>query len=440
MAHGRGRHREIALPLTPSLETAPAAASLARRSKVWRWRVYAATWLSYFGFYFCRKPFSIVKSDLGKALHFDTGTLGDLSAGFSVAYMAGQFLSGWIGPRFGPRAMLLCGMGVSIAASVGLGGAHLLFVFAFLLVVNGIAQATGWPNNVATMASWTPKGERGTVMGVWATNYQAGGIAANAVAAWTLGHIGFRQSFLTGALVLAAVVVFFWFNQANRPEDKGLAPLVDDDQPGAVSNGPAGEVRWSGRTWALVLLIGGAYFGMKFIRYALWSWAPFVLSRNFGLKGDDAGYVSTIFDVCGMAGVVALGWASDRLFHGHHALASFVMILGLVAATVVALTLGTHSVGVFAACIGLIGFTLFGPDALMTGAGVMDLVGKGTVRASGIIGGLGAAGQVLQDLLIGHSGAQVGPMLAMLIGSATLTAACLAAFIVVARRPAGLQA
>ena len=133
---------------------------------------------------------------------------------------------------------------------------------------------------------------------------------------------------------------------------------------------------------------------------------------------------------------IALGSASDRLFRGRHAVASFVMILGLVTATLAAMTVGSQSAAIFTACIGAIGFTLYGPDALMTGAAVMDLVGKNTVRASGIIGGMGAAGSVLQEVLIGSSGADLTPILWMLVASSVLTAACLGAFIVVARRPA----
>jgi len=404
----------------------------ARALRLWRIRIFAATWLCYVGLYFCRKPFSIAKKDLGDALGFSPAALALIYGTYLVAYAAGQFLTGAIGPRLGPRVVLLAGMAVSIGTAVGMGLVDRLEWFVALMLLNGLAQATGWPNCVGTMAAWTPPGRRGTVMGLWATNFQAGGILANALAAWSLAHLGFRGSFFTGAAALALVAVFFWFHQANRPEDKGFPPVEEAKAatPGAASSGG----RWDGRTWALVLLIGGAYFGMKFIRYALWSWAPFVLQKSFGLEGDQAGYVSTIFDVCGVLGVVALGRMSDRLFHGRHATASFVMILGLVAATATAATVGTQSATVFAACIGAIGFTLYGPDALMTGAAVMDLVGKNTVRASGIIGGMGAAGSVVQEVLIGKAGGDLGPILGMLSGSAVLTAACLGAFIVVARR------
>ena len=404
----------------------------ARRQRLWRWRIFASTWLCYAGMYFCRKPFSIAKKDLGDALHFTPATLALIYSAYLIAYTVGQFLSGAIGPRFGPRAMLLAGMAISAGTAIGFGFTDQAAWFVVLMTLNGLAQATGWSNGVGNMAAWTPQGERGTVMGFWATNFQAGGVLANTLAAWMLAHYGFRGAFFSGAMVLLGVWVFFWFNQANKPEDKGFPPLPEDT---AKSGDKAVGGPWDGRTWTLVLLIGGAYFGMKFIRYALWSWAPFVLQRNFGLRGDDAGYLSTVFDVCGVVGVIALGRASDRLFRGRHAVASFVMILGLVAATVAAMTLGSQSAPIFTACIGAIGFTLYGPDALMTGAAVMDLVGKNTVRASGIIGGMGAAGSVLQEVLIGRNDADLGPILWMLVASAVLTAGCLGGFIAVARTP-----
>lgn len=405
----------------------------ARSLRRWRWRIFASTWLCYAGLYFCRKPFSIAKKDLGDALHFGPATLALIYSAYLIAYTAGQFLSGAIGPRFGPRAMLLTGMAVSAGTAVGFGFADETAWFVALMILNGLAQATGWSNGVGNMAAWTPQGERGTVMGFWATNFQAGGVLANTLAAFMLARAGFRWAFFSGAAVLLVVMIFFWFNQANKPEDKGFPALPEDT---AKAGQKAAGGPWDRRTWALVLLIGGAYFGMKFIRYALWSWAPYVLQRNFGLRGDSAGYLSTVFDVCGVAGVIALGAASDRLFKGRHAVASFVMILGLVGATLAAMTVGSQSAVIFTICMGAMGFTLYGPDALMTGAAVMDLVGKNTVRASGIIGGLGAAGSVLQEVLIGSSGADLGPILWMLVASSLLTAGCLGAFILIARRPA----
>ena len=413
---------------TTAAQSSPLPAAL----RSWRWRVFASTWLCYAGYYFCRRPYSIAKADIGAQLHWKATDLAAVYAAYLIAYTLGQFASGAIGPRLGPRKMLLGGMAVSIACSVAFGFTDSLFWFVALMTLNGVAQATGWSNTVGTMAAWFRREERGTVMGLWATNFQFGGVAAAALAAWMLPRHGFRFAFWSGAIVLAGIAVIVYLWQRNRPEDVGLAPLVDDQETGTDDATPTPA--WSRSTWTTVLLIGFAYFGMKFIRYALWSWAPFFLEKNLHLKGDDAGYVSTVFDVCGIVGVIATGWLSDRLFRGRRALVSFFMILGVCAATLLLFTIGAQSVTGFAVSIGLIGFTLYGPDALLTGAGAMDVGGgRGAVRASGIISGIGSAGSVVQELLIGKmydkANGSITPILATLLGSAIFTAFCVGAIV-----------
>ncbi len=401
-------------------------------------RVFAATWLSYVGFYITRKPYSIVKADLGSQLALDAQDLAVIYAVYLVTYTIGQFASGAIGPKYGPRRMLLWGMGISAAISTAMGMLtampHIAFSgFVVLMAVLGFAQATGWSNNLGVMAMWFRREERGRVLGLWATNFQVGGVLAGGLAAFVLKNLGLASAFHIAAVVMLAVIAFFWLNERDRPEDVGLPALVHENGDTGEGGGE-GSLHWDRAVWISVLLVGGAYFGMKFIRYALWSWAPFVLKNNFGLAGDDAGYVSVIFDLCGIAGVIATGWLSDRIFGGRRAFISLVMLIALVGTTTLLLTAGASSATAFAICIGLVGFTLYGPDALLTGAGAIDIgKGRGAVRAAGVISGLGSAGSVMQELLIGKSyqqtGGSIGPILAMLLGSAVLSAVCVAAIL-----------
>ena len=49
--------------------------------QAWRMRVFAATWLGYAGYYFARKPFSMVKGDMDDALHLGPVALVGLVTG-----------------------------------------------------------------------------------------------------------------------------------------------------------------------------------------------------------------------------------------------------------------------------------------------------------------------------------------------------------------------
>lgn len=411
-----------------------------RNLTIWRWRVFAATWLSYAGLYFARKPFSIVKADIEELYGWGPEELGLLGGLYLIAYTLGQFTSGALGQKWGPRVVLLGGMGLSIGANAALGFSNSFGTFGVLLFLNGLAQSTGWSNNVGTMGQWFRREERGRVMGIWATNYQVGGVLANVLAAWVAGAMGFQWSFFAGSLVLCAVWVFVFFNQRNKPEDVGLGPLEDpepdeDDESG----GESGKVSWPREIVVNIALIGAFYFFVKFIRYALWSWAPYLLKTELGLETDDAGYLSTVFDLAGIGGVIVCGWMSDKLFDNRRASVALLFIVGMALSCALLYTVGTTAAVMFAISLGLIGFTLYGPDALMTGAGAIDVgSARRATMAAGVINGMGSVGSVMQEFVLGavlEEGSS-STVFAILLGAAVLAGVMLGVLLV--RRRLGL--
>jgi sugar phosphate permease len=409
------------------------AGSLTDLHRSWRTRVFVATWLSYVGFYFCRKPWSVSKSSIGAEAGFGAEELGRIGAVYLVAYALGQFLAGAMGTRFGPRANVLGGMALSVLVTLAFGVTLDPWVLMGLMAVNGVAQATGWSGNVGTMASWFHKRERGRVMGAWATNFTVGSLTSTWVLAWMLGQHGWRAAFLAGAAFLAAVWVQFYLFQRNQPEDVGLAPVEDGSALGASDDGGADGVAdglfgLPRAAWTNLLLIAGFYFFAKLIRYAVWSWVPFFLERNYGLTGADAGYYSTAFDLVGIAGVWVTGWMSDRWFGSRRAEVALLMMAGMTVSCGALMAFGHLGAGLFAVLLAAVGFTLFGPDALLTGAGAMDVGSRrGATLATGIISGFGSLGPIVQELVIGRlydtGGGDLGPIFLLLFGSAAMATA-----------------
>ena len=409
-----------------------------RALRDWRVRVFGATWLSYVGFYFCRKPFSVAKSAIGHEGGFDATTLGNIGAAYLIAYAAGQFLAGGLGRRFGPRVNVLAGMAVSIGATLCMGVTLSVPVLAGLVAVNGLAQATGWSGNVGTMASWFHKRERGKIMGIWSTNFTVGALSSTAILGWVLGRHEpgdpdpWRDTLIVGAAVLAVIWVVFYFYQRNRPEDLGLPPpeqFASDDlrEREVLESRATGLTRLSREAWTNLLLIAGFYFFAKLVRYAIWSWSAFFLERNYGLTGRDANLYSIAFDLAGFVGVFVTGWLSDKYFGSRRAGISLIMVLGMVASCGLLMVFGGTSVGLFTALLACVGFTLYGPDALLSGAGAIDV---GTKRAAlftaATISGIGSMGPVVQEVIIGRiydqKGGDLGPIFAMLFGSASMAA------------------
>ena len=199
----------------------------------WRVRILATTWLSYAGFYFCRKNFAIAKSSLLDSLEVSKSDLAHVFTAYLVAYMLGQFLTAALSRRLASRVLLLAGMAVSLGCNFVFGFAYLagpagywpLLIFN---VVNGFAQSTGWPSNVGVLSNWLQRKERGRVMALWATCYQLGSILAKSFATLMLAVASAAWSFWGAAFILLGVWVIFLLFERDDPEDVGLPGLVEE--------------------------------------------------------------------------------------------------------------------------------------------------------------------------------------------------------------------
>lgn len=430
------------------------SANQKQKMTVWRVRVLGATWLSYAGFYFCRKNYAIAKSSVLDSLDITNSELAHIFTAYLVAYMLGQFLTGFLGRRTAARLLLLAGMGITLVCNVLFGFTLLMGPAGYgpmllLMVINGFAQATGWPANVGVLSNWLKRRERGKTMAVWATSYQLGSILAKSFAAFMLGALGASWSFWGAAAIMLGVWLFFLLFERDNPEDVGLPPIVEEveiEVPSGAGEAAALEpgrfgLGWNRRVVTTVVMMGTTYFVFKFLRYALDSWSPLAIEELFGLPPAQAGYVSTLFDWVGFLGVLIAGWASDRFFRGRRYQMVLIMTIGMVFAFAFLAFVGMHSLWLFAIGLALCGFMLMGPDSLLAGVGAIDVGGRrGAILAAGMINGLGSIGPIFQEEIIGwlldHHGQDT--TFAMLVGVSLLGIVGAAALALRSRR--GLSA
>jgi OPA family sugar phosphate sensor protein UhpC-like MFS transporter len=380
--------------------------------RVWRTKILATTWLSYAGFYFCRKNFAIAKSSLLTSLEIDKSDLAHIVSAYLFAYMLGQFMTAMLSRRVACRILLLTGMGISLGCNVVFGFSYLagpagywpLLIFN---IVNGFAQSTGWPANVGILGNWLPRAQRGRLMAMWATCYQLGSSLAKGFAALMLAIAGAAWSFWGAAIVMLGIWILFFLFERDTPEDADLPALVEEVEiqvsPAEAEAHATGDEPWKRDVFMSVMWMGSCYFVFKFLRYALDSWSPLALEELFDLTQANAGYVSTAFDWVGFVGVLFAGWASDRYFKGRRTQVIVGMTVGMFLAFVFLATIGLQSVWMFGIGLSLCGFMLMGPDSLLSGVGAIDVGGKRrAVIAAGIINGLGSIGPIFQEEIIGY--------------------------------------
>jgi len=352
-------------------------------------KILVTTWLAYAGFYFCRKAFFVVKSDLAGALSLSVLDLAHLGTGYFAAYMFGQFASAMLGPLLGARLLLLVGMLLSIVCNIVFGFANSFWLVLLFLIINGFAQGTGWPSCIGSLAFWFKREQRGKILGLWSTCYQLGPVLAGFFIAYLWGAYGWRWSFLGVSLVFLSIwfIVLFYY-----PQKGGLSE--DDSEVVSLNE----KVKMKNNITFIVITMGLVYFCLKFIRYAFISWLPFFLIENYKLAGDKAGYLSTIFDGFGFAGVILAGYLSDKIFKGKRAMVSLIMIILMFIGFIYIYQSPTGDLLLFTIFLASTGFMLYGPDSLISGTGAIDATSqKSALKAAGIINGIGSIGALVQE-------------------------------------------
>lgn len=388
--------------------------SILPEMKKWRIQIFTLTWLAYFGMYFCRKNFSVVMPLLSRELHTSKEEFAIVITVYSIMYMFGQFLNGYLSDRHGPRLIVGIGLLLSVIANLLMGWMGTIGSFLFLMGLNGFGQSSGWSGLIKNLTPWFKKKERGVMMSYWTTCYVIGGMAATAFATYWLSNqnilseLSWKRSFLAPSIFLLIISLVYIVLIRNNPTDVGLESFEKntDTKKGKRKEKAAQlAVLKNGAVW----IAAAMYFFVKFTRYAFLFWLPLYLSEALHYSDRQAGYTSIAYEAFGFFGILAAGYASDYLFQSRRFPISSIMLFGL--AFVLYLQPHLSPLGIIPTIIsiGLIGFFTYGPDSIMSGAAAMD-IGKnhGAALAAGLINGVGSAGQLLSPFAVAYISGKYG--------------------------------
>ncbi|GAB24211.1 glycerol-3-phosphate transporter [Gordonia polyisoprenivorans NBRC 16320 = JCM 10675] len=396
----------------------------------WRIQIFAITWIIYAGFYFTRQAFSVAKLGILEDPILSTSlskeVLANLDAVYLTAYACGQFVWGALSDRIGPRRVLLGGLVASAFAAVFMGLLPALLFLVPLMVMQGLAQSTGWSGTLTNMAKFFTIAERGRILGLWSTNYAFGGLAAAPFLGWIAYSIfdSWRVAFFAGAVVVLIVAVATWRLQRNAPSEVGL-PEIEEFRSAMGEPAPVGEVtddehemarEISSSGWqnyravlgnSMVLTLGATYFLLKPARYAILLWGPVIVAERLTHASNlEAITIPVAFGVAGVAAPILFGFLSDRVFHAKRIPACVLSLCILIAALVLFTPLtATGNVWIMVAVLAVIGLTLYGADAMVSCVSAVDFgTSKHAGAATGIINGCGSVGAIFGGLLPGYLG------------------------------------
>jgi len=375
--------------------------------------MFAITWLAYAGFYLTRKSFSVAKIEMGEGteIGLTSAQMSFIDFSYLIAYAAGQFIWGVCGDRFGTRRVILTGMICSVAAAVAMGASTSVVMLGIFFCIQGICQSSGWAPLSKNFGQFFSQRERGKMMGLWCTNYAAGGVVATLFAGWAGQQFGYQYAFFAPAAALTGIWVLFILFQRNRPQDVGLPPIeVYHGEPESVLRAdetpeeePEGSWKVIGEVYTnpTVLMLAIVYFCLKPTRYAILFWGPKYMNERLGTDMLESGLLSVLFEIGGIASVFLGGWISDRVF-GSRRMPVCVICLSFLTVLLFVMNKLPPSELLLGSCFFAMGILLFAPDSLVSGTSAVDFgTQKGASTAAGLVNGCGSVGAIIGGVIPG---------------------------------------
>ena len=386
------------------------AVEVDRLYKRHRLRIMLAITVGYGLAYTCRLALSVVKKPLIDEGIFSAAQLGIIGAALFYTYAVGKLTNGFLADHANLKVFFTIGVLGSAALNLGMGFSTVLWLSVVLWALNGWCQGFGAPAGAVAMAQWFSNRERGRIYGIWSTAHGLGegltfiGVAA-VVTAW-----GWRAGYWGPAVLGVMVAIGIYVLMQDRPQTLGLPSVAhwkNDHLTGKASiQDQKGSIWASQRVvlkhpaiWVLAFSSALTYV----TRYAMDSWGILYLQEGKGYSLMLAGSVQMARTLTGMAGAVAFGFMSDKLFKARRPPVNLIFgILELVGLFMV--FFGPPGKPAFMTA----GFLLygFGVTGLVTSLGglfAIDIAPKKAAGAAmGFIGVFSYVGAALQEWLSGH--------------------------------------
>jgi MFS transporter, OPA family, glycerol-3-phosphate transporter len=297
------------------------AAEVAALYPGYRWQVFEAAFIAYATFYIVRNNFAPVSKQIGEALHYNKLMLGNILAGTAVAYGVGKLVMGFFADRSDARKYVATGMLLTACFNFLFGSTFNYYGQLLLWTLNGFVQGMGYGPCTRGLAHWYSVKERGTIFGVWNTAHCVGGGIAGVLAAACAQHWGWRSAFYVPGVIASVCAVYLFWRMLDTPQSKGLPPIEEYKKDWPADEKEAHERELGFREIFLEYILPNKMlwvlaFANIFVyiaRYAMVDWGPTYLQEVKGASLLSGGLSTLVIEFAGAAGMLTMGWLSDKL-------------------------------------------------------------------------------------------------------------------------------
>ncbi|MBO5052105.1 MAG: MFS transporter [Clostridia bacterium] len=284
--------------------------------------------LLYFTSYFTRKNFAAVMVEMISIGLFDKESAGMIVSALFITYGAGQILSGFLGDRFSPSHLIVCGLALTTVCNLAMphaaGKAWLCMV---IWGVNGLAQALFWPPLVRLLSeNLTHDGFVRANLVVTAAAHSAT-ILIFLFTAFCLSFVDWRTAFY-GPAVLSGAMLVLWLAGMRllRPARKKSRQVQDPIKTEVIG----------GRQFMPLLLAAGlvpillVIVLQGYLRDGIDAWLPTFFSEVFSQGSASSVLASVVLPIFAILSVYAAGALHRRFLRNEVVGALFFFALSLI--------------------------------------------------------------------------------------------------------------
>lgn len=431
----------------------------------WQWRIIIVTMAGYALYYLLRKNFALAMPGLMADYGITKVQLGIFLTLNGIVYGLSRFVNGILTDRGSARVIMCTGLLLSAIVNllfacsdhfagyvVEFASRHgmtltvtsmMVLFMGILWVINGYLQGMGVPPCTKTMTQWIHPDELATKMSVWNMSHSIGAGLVFALCGWfIMPHLGidvsgsadkvaaiaanigadisdpkvlefarhfcaWRWCFIIPAAICLVGVVWLFFSLKDSPSDAGFEEIsgrkavVRTPEESAEYKAFIRKKVFGNRViWTLAL----TNFFVYVIRFAALDWGPVLLMESKGLTLATATTLCFVFEIIGgNIGMLFWGWLTDRFFasKAHHT--CVICMAG--AALCIALFFfipASSPWWVMMIPFTLLGFCIYGPQALLGICAANHATNRASATANGILGIFGYASSIISGVGFGY--------------------------------------
>lgn len=299
-----------------------------------RYRIQAllSVFLGYLAYYIVRNNFTLSTPYLKEHLDLSATQIGLLSSCMLITYGISKGIMSSLADKASPKVFMACGLILCAIVNVGLGFSTGFWIFAALVVFNGLFQGMGVGPSFITIANWFPRKERGRVGAFWNISHNVGGGIVAPIVGAAFAILGSEHWQSASYIVPAGVAVLFAFIVLmlgkGSPRQEGL-PALEQMMPEekvvlnsrhtvqAPENMSAFQifctyVLRNKNAWYVSLVDVFVYM----VRFGMISWLPIYLLTEKHFSKEQMSIAFLFFEWAAIPSTLLAGWLTDKLFKG----------------------------------------------------------------------------------------------------------------------------